>query len=214
MCCAPDSQITNESIRQGLLAERLTLETGWDFSDHAIGLAAEEKAVADGVKKVWLSLPCTPWSLIQNLNNKRPTAVKKKEKGRRLSRKMLRICLPVLRAVTLGNGGDFYFEWPTGCQGWNVQELLDFRASIIKGGKQVYECRVDGCAYGMRSRHSGHHLRKRWTIWTSDQDMFTKLGRRCKRNHIHTVIQGCETSSSAFYPRQMARKVSEVWAAS
>ena len=125
---------------------------------------------------------------------------------------MLRVCLPVLQVVTLTNGGDFYFEWPTGCQGWHVPELRQFRAALEKQGREVYECRVDGCAYGMRSRHTGHYLGKRWTVWTSDLAMFRGLRRRCPKNHLHDVIQGRETAASAFYPRRMGARVAAIWA--
>ena len=212
MCCAPDSRITEQSLRRGLLAKRLTLETGWDFRKAHAGRKARLEAQHKRVMKVWLSLPCTPWSSIQNLNLNRPSAVRKKEKGREESRRMLQVCLPVLRVVTLCNGGDFYFEWPTGSQGWHAPELLEFRAAIRRQGRKVYECRVDGCSYGMRSKRTGRYLRKKWTVWTSDAVMFDKLGRRCPKDHLHDVIQGSETAASAFYPRRMAAKVAEIWA--
>ena len=211
MCCAPDSRLTEQSLQHGLLAERLTLETGWDFCKTIDGRRAREEAQDKGVMKVWLSLPCTSWSSIQNLNVNRPSAVRKKEKGRDVSRRMLRVCLPVLKVVTLTNGGDFYFEWPSGCQGWHAPELLEFQAAIKRQGRKVYECRVDGCAYGMQSKHTGHYLRKRWTVWTSDLSMYSGLSRRCPKDHHHDVIQGRETSMSAFYPPRMAAKVAEIW---
>jgi hypothetical protein len=212
MCCAPDSRITEQSLRHGLLAERLTLETGWDFRKASAGRTAIFEAQHKNVMKVWLSLPCTPWSSIQNLNLNRPSAVRKKEKGREESHRMLHVCLPVLRVVTLCNGGDFYFEWPTGCHGWHAPELLQFQAAIKHQGRKVYKCRVDGCAYGMRSKRTGRYLRKQWTVWTSDVVMFERLGRCCPKDHLHDVIQGKETSTSAFYPSRMATKVAEVWA--
>ena len=212
MCCAPDSAITAEASARRLRAERLTLETGWDLSTEAAGAEARKLALGKKVLRVWLSLPCTPWSSIQNLNALVPSAMAKRSEGRKLSRKMLRVCLPVLLTVFEANGGHFYFEWPTLSQGWRVPELLDFQDRVRAVGGQVYRCRVDGCAYGLKSTRTGLPLRKKWTILTSDTAMHDRLGRLCPGCPLHTTIQGAETAKSAFYPRAMAKKVATIWA--
>jgi hypothetical protein len=120
VCCSPNSTITACAHALGFKAERLTLDTGWDFSKPEDGARAVREVQSRGVKKVWLSLPCTPWSSIQNLNQRTLQQRRRLKKQRRLSRQMAQVTLPVLLAV-LREGGGFYFEWPTRCQGWNNQ---------------------------------------------------------------------------------------------
>ena len=119
--------------------------------------------------------------------------------------------LDVLRYVVLELGGDFYFEWPTQCSGWSQPLLLAFVNDVLSAGKRVYKIRVDGCMYGLCCRSGEHALLKRWTILTTDAKMHALLPRRCDRSHNHAIIQGRETSATAFYPKAMARLVAQVW---
>ena len=212
VCCSPNSTITACAHALGFKAERLTLETGWDFSKPEDGARAVREVQSRGVKKVWLSLPCTPWSSIQNLNHRTLQQRRRLKKQRRLSRQMAQVTLPVLLAV-LREGGDFYFEWPTRCQGWNIKELREFKKQVGKLGRTIQRCRVDGCSYGLKNKTGDKHLLKRWTILTSDEHMYTHLSRTCPKQHTHATIQGGDTAHSAYYPVGMAAMVALVWAA-
>ena len=55
------------------------------------------------IKRGWISIPCTAWSSIQNLNAKKPQVMRKVKKARRLSKKMLRRVLRIGLAIVLVN---------------------------------------------------------------------------------------------------------------
>ena len=213
VCCSPMSLITAAALLLGMSAERKTLETGLDARCHAHGRKACDDAKRRGVNRVWLALPCTAWSCMQNLNRRSRKQVRKLEKKRRESVRMLRICLRILRVITLANHGEFYFEWPSNCQGWRLPVLQQFFDEVRRAGRQVYKIRIDGCAYDMKSRNNTAFLLKRWTVMTTDVVMQQKLGRTCPKTHCHVVIQGSETAASAYYPPRMAATVAHVWAA-
>ena len=213
LCCSPSSSVTDCAEALGFQAERLTLETGWDFSKHEDGARAVKQAKSRDVKKVWLSLPCTPWSSIQNLNKRTQEQRWRLRQKKRIGIQMASITLPILLAV-VRKGGDFYFEWPSRCHGWNIEVLQKFKTQVSELGRTVWRCRVDGCAYGMRTKKGDRYLLKRWTILTSDELMFKYLCKKCPKQHPHATIQGGETARSAYYPVDMAAVVALVWAAS
>lgn len=210
LCCSPESLITACALALGFAAERLTLETGWDLRKREDGCRACREAMEKKVQKSWLSLPCTPWSSMQNLNKRTAKQRKRLRAMRSESILMCEIGLSILSRV-VEQGGDMYFEWPSGCHGWRIRPLLAFKKKMEKAGRQLYKCRVDGCAYGLRSRTGDMYLRKRWTILTTDKVMAEQLARKCPGGHEHKTIQGQDTARSAFYPLQMAAKVALVW---
>lgn len=171
------------------------------------------KVRSDKVKKAWLSLPCTAWSSMQNANKRTWRQRQTLAKKRLHSKRMLATSLPVLEEV-VRRGGDFYFEWPTRCHGWKVAELKQFKQRISDLDVPLFSCRVDGCAYSLMNKAGTRHLKKQWTILTSDSAMHANLSKRCPRNHTHAIIDGRETSHSAFYPLLLAAKVVIVWARS
>jgi len=211
LCCSPQSLITTCALVLGLAAERLTLETGWDFTKPEHGARACRAAQRSNVRKAWLALPCTPWSCIQNLNQRTAKQRIRLCKQRHEARHMAEIALTVLAQV-VKQGGDIYFEWPSRCQGWKIPELVRFVDNVTNGGRCIYKCHVHGCAYNLTTRSGKAHLRKRWTILTTDKEMFQRLARKCPGGHTHSAIQGSETSRSAFYPLEMAAMVAVVWA--
>ena len=212
ICCSPESLITAAALLLGLRAERVTLETGFDAD--AKGDAAKWRAVAQkqGVNRAWLAIPCTAWSCMQNANQRTKLQRRNLERKRRASTRQLRHCLTILKTVVFDNGGHFYFEWPTQCSGWKLQDLNDFFHAVQRSGRELHKVRIDGCAYGLSTRSGTAFLKKGWTVATSDPDMARHLARRCPGNHCHVRVQGSETSRSAFYPPAMAAMVGRVWA--
>ena len=158
-----------------------------------------------------MSIPCTPWSAIQNFNQK-PMQRRARKRARQESRLLLGHVLQMLKHMA-GLGRHWYFEWPTRCQGWQLPELAAFRSHCIDKGCPVYEVRIDGCRYGLKSqRRPCTYVKKAWTILTTDHTFSSSCGRRCQGStHPHTVIRGRDTNHSAFYPRAMGEAVARHW---
>ena len=214
ICCSPESVITTCAVMLGLCAERVTLETGWDMRRKADGVRAQRQAIKNLVLRAWLALPCTPWTCMQNFNQRTSKQKRKLQRKRKESLRMLEVCLPILQSVVLKNDGHFYFEWPTRCHGWNLQPLREFLQRLRQAGKHIFKIRVDGCAYGLKNKAGTHFLSKSWTILTTDRTMVQTLSRRCSGDHTHATCQGSETSRSAVYPLSMGAVVALTWARS
>ena len=210
LACHPESNIIAVADRIGLHTRRLTLETGWDLSLEDSRRRALVLAQRENPRKVWVSLPCTAWSSMQNANRRTKLQRTRLILARHYSRQCLNVCLPICEHV-VGQGGHFYFEWPARCQGWKVIELLRFKEVLARKGVVLYHCRIDGCAHGLKNRAGTHFLRKSWMIITNDQTMHHFLNKCCPKDHPHARIQGSETARSAYYPEAMAATVVLAW---
>ena len=164
VCCSPTSTIVKHALKQGLDAERLTLETGYDFFNKTDMRRAWRRAKAEGVRKAWAAVPCTVWSSLQNMNQ-RTEKQRNRLKARRLAhRGLLQNVLDVLLAVVI-QGGDIYFEWPERCAGWSLQELQDFRLACQRMKRPLITFQVHGCMYGLKSIvQEDAFLKKCWVI--------------------------------------------------
>ena len=210
LACHPQSTLSAVAEKVGLQTRRLTLETGWDLSLVDSQRRALVLARRENPRKIWVSLPCTAWSSMQNANRRTSLQRTRLMLARHHSRQCLSVCLPICEQV-VEQGGHFYFEWPAHCHGWKVVELLRFIGALEGKNHTLYRCRIDGCAYGLKNGTGTHFLRKPWLILTNDFTMYQTLNKRCPRNHPHVRIGGQETSRSAYYPIAMAATAVLVW---
>ena len=161
---------------------------------------------------MWASIPCTSYSPMQNLQKKTPRRLQKLAKDRKITRKMVRLTTSLLRAV-VKHGGHVYFEWPLRSQGW---PLLGGFTTWLKKRGAVFEARVDGCRYNLRSLAGDALLQKSWRVLTSNECLALNLTARCIASHRsqrrHQIIQGQQqTAASAFYPQAMVSKILDIW---
>ncbi|CAK9075538.1 unnamed protein product [Durusdinium trenchii] len=107
---------------------------------------------------------------------------------------------------------DVYFEWTFPCSGWSQHPMVFLEHELRKRSIPWESCRIDGCNYGVRDRNNDLFLHKRWLIKTTDE-LFHKNFRAkvCPKNHRRTLIEGIETSRSAYYPRRMVEAIVRHW---
>ena len=83
--------------------KRLTLETGYDFMETKCVKKALKLAKKQPPSRVWVSIPCTAWSSVQNFNQK-PGQQAALHKKRKQSVRLLHNVLKVLKRVVETNG--------------------------------------------------------------------------------------------------------------
>lgn len=114
--------------------------------------------------------------------------------NRKRLRNFLRLAWPVL-----SNGGRVHFEWPAGCDGWELQESHDFCS-----GFQVELANFHGCAFGLEQE-------KPWTVGTSSPSRIASMLRAhtCSHDpsHKHTTCEGKRIKKSGFYTRTMCQAI-------
>ncbi len=213
VCCHPSSLLCQATEGLGMRARRLTLETGYDFREASAARQMLREAQLERPDRLWLALPCTPWSTMQNANQRTPRQRVELQSKRAESMVMLQHCLRTCLCV-VKQGGEVYFEWPTQCHGWGLPQLKDFEEACELERRPLCRVRLDGCMFGLRSVVAPHRLLwKRWTVLTTDQKMMRQWQVRylCNGEHNHAIIQGRDTARSAYYPPSMAFAIAAFW---
>ena len=212
VCCSPQSALTQGVLRNHR-AERLTLPE-WDFAAECTGHRAKVFLKRSLPQRVWISIPCTAVSNMQQLAKKtkrwKRSLRGKLHSTRIMLRNVLRIARQQLRGRRL-----MYFEWPAFSRGWQLRSLRRFEEWARRQGIALHRVRIDGCQYGLRSLDNKSFLKKPWTILTNDAG-FCALSRTCsvehRRVYRHAPIQGSrQTEQTAYYPPELVSAVLHLW---
>ena len=204
-CCSKDSTLGQVNVSRGINHFRLS-------SDHVDMADDKEVDSLIGIMKqfpgadIFGSIPCDPWSVWQRVNCKRygKKFQKKLERSREKSLKILRNYIRCAEVI-LANGGHCAFEWPKGCEGWKIPELLQF----IKR-HDLFIAEPQGCAFGLQDKDGNPHL-KTWWVATSSWKLAVNLdNKRCSHppEFKHAPLEGNATKKSAFYTHEMAECIS------
>ena len=169
-------------------------------------LWAKERGELGESFHLWGSLPCTPWSLWQNLNlHCLDETFKTNLMERRDESRILVDNFSALTDVALESGGSSSFEWPRYCSGWTeVQELSNMIAK-----HDMYSTYPTGCGFGLCI--NGKYPLKPWRIVTTNDRVAIEMdSKRCthSKNHKHDHLEGGKLAYlSGFYNSAMATSI-------
>ena len=93
--CSPNSTLTDEMQKNGFQSRRWNYEAGFDLEKPACVQQAIEAIPTQRPSKLWASLRCTPWTSIQNINQRTPQQIENLRKMRLRSRKQVRHVLKI-----------------------------------------------------------------------------------------------------------------------
>ena len=206
--CSPHSTLTEACLQHGMKGVRINLANGFDLYKDETWNGLYKLYEVQKPKKAWFAPKCTYFCDWVDLNyNHRPEVL---AKHRRRERKMLRNMVAFIVFLAL-RGVDIYWEWPWRCRGWK-EPLVDNLFEELKAmDKEIWECRIDGCRYGLKSE-TGNFLKKSWKVVTTDQLFYNQFRLKCcLKNHDHEWIHGKETNRSAYYPVALCRSIARCW---
>ena len=129
ICCGSSSTLTAECLQQGYSAERFSLHNLYHIDKKEIVENMISQVPTKRPTQLWGTLRCTPWTNIQNLNQKTPGQCERLRRMRFRSRKQVKNLLQIFRAAIDRDphAVDVYFEWPTGTSaGWRLPEIQEF----------------------------------------------------------------------------------------
>ena len=188
--CSADSLIGEMLPQYGVKVVRLNKEA-IDLSNlHHILQLVEQLKTQHGAD-IWMSLPCDPWSNLQELNIQRlgesflaDLSCKQAE-----SSYMVDLALQVGDYV-ISNNGRFIWEWPTYCKGWRLPNLVEFIAR-----HRLMVVQFHGCMLGLKGKQ-GKWLKKPWTLATNDRRV-VELFAEMQCNHRTEQHEPCESGNAA-----------------
>ena len=158
----------------------ITIESGYDLtSDKGIAMAKMdiEKANPDVIVFAWV---CTPWTLMQNMNNKVPGHAARLSQQRSVHLKMLAFAEWCERRQS-ANGGLFLGENPMGSIAWQQPPCL-------RMSRRCYEVKLDQCMFELRAPDTQESIKKPTKMLTTSRSAARNLSIRCNNNHSHRTI--------------------------
>jgi ribonuclease HI len=213
VACSENSWLTAAANEHGIPSRRINFAQGYDIYKPETWMRLKEERRQRRPKKIWLSLPCTKFCKWTQVNYNTPERKEVLESMRRRERRMLRWVADFLvTALDEDPDLDVYWEWTYPCSGWQQGPMVKLEQDLQKRGIAWESCRIDGCNYGLMDSKNEFFLHKKWLIKTTDE-LFWKNFRAkvCPRNHTHSLIQGLETSRTAYYPKRMVESIVRHW---
>ena len=149
-------------------------------------------------RDLWASVPCGPWSTIQNFNQKTTNQRLELQKKRARSLRIIKNTL-ILIKDQVEDGGDAHWEWPKECMGYKLPVAIETFDEL-----GMLQAVINGCMVGARGSKGGL-LAKPWKIMTTSKVMAKRMNLRCQGNHEHEPCMGSQTAAApAYYPKAMA----------
>ena len=209
ICCPPDSRLTQVFLDAGRTAMRVGLPAH-DLSSKKGVLDIKEMINSYKPKFAWFSLPCGPYSPIQELfNEKDEKATQRSLERKKKSKKLIKNGLEVA-THQLERGGEVAWEWPTNNRGWNLQPVRAFWQRLESSG-DLHVGRADGCAFDVKDEKTDLPIKKPWTIKTTSKILAQAVSRTCPGHLVHPEHQECLggglARKSGFYPKKFCQAV-------
>jgi len=197
-------RITKEAKKQGLKGQiALDLSTGWDFRrrehrQQALQLIAKRRPAV-----LLLSPPCTTFSPLRRLTNKKRDAaqVQAEEDEGDLHMDFS----ASLAEMQKREGRGFILEQPAPATSWQrpkIKRLLD--------DEEVYTIRVDMCRYGLRAQcgpHQGELVQKPTVLATNIPEIASHANKVCQKDHQHGLLIGGAAKHAAVYTPAFVKAV-------
>ena len=204
-CCSSDSTLGLVNMTRGINHFRLSSDVCNMADDHEVDSLIKIIEQFPGAD-IFGAIPCGPWSNWQKVNSSR-YGKKFRKKLNKQRKKSLAILRNYIRCaeIVLRNGGHCAFEWPKGCDGWKIPELIAFCKK-----HSLFVAEPQGCALGLTDSKGQPHL-KSWWIATSCWKLAMNLDSyRCCHppDFKHAPLEGNATPKSAFYTEQMSQVIS------
>ena len=219
LCCEADSGISREVEAMGGIAIRCGLHNGCDLLKEAGIQKTLQLLRQERPDLLWVSFPCGPTSSIQELNMLTEEGREKIRKKVQKSKKLVSGGIRVMEAQ-MELGGEVFQEWPVNNRAWGFANIRAFWDKIYLK-QNVFEARVDGCAYGLKApdglKRNPHGLqapegfmKKPWRI-RATSSLVWQLQKMCPGDHEHVPCEGGQrTKLSALYPEAMCKRVARV----
>jgi len=200
ICCSPNSRLTSECLRRGGSAYRMNLANGYNLTSLQDVTRAIQWIETHKPKEAWISLPCGPWSAMQNLNQRTPEQIARLNAKRKVSKRMIRLMVTIIKAL-ISVGSKPVFEWPLRCSGWSLNEMKPILQLL------PYRSRVDGCQFGMKTIDTDEVILKSWRLQCCTQEQALRVNKTCQGNHEHAPIEGsARVNATSYYPQPMVKK--------
>ena len=185
-------------------AQRLSIWNHFDLSKNDGVRSILDRIDRERPYHIWLSMECSPYSVMQNINQRSPEQKAQLEQKRREVLKQY-VGGAIIYQYCIQRGHHVTWEWPQTCQAWRlplVQHLMQ--------KYQLYFAITRGCQVNLRGQ-AGRFISKGWKLMSTSSHMAKRvdLPCTCQKETEHVGCEGSLTRKTAFYTPEFARRVCE-----
>ena len=204
-CCSPNSSCCKVAEQLGINYLGLSEDFGNLLDDQVFEQVEywfHERAQHQERINLFGSIPCGPFSALQNLNlhiqGERFQGYLQDERGKSLE---LVRRFHHLSKLAVQSGGSTSFEWPKNCQGWREPTVLNYVMDF-----NLFASYPTGCGFDLTIK--GKKPLKEWRVVTTSPRLAAELNRyKChhSKDHKHDPTEGGGLAAlSGFYNLKMA----------
>ena len=207
VACSQTSSLSTEMERLGYNIKRYNYISGYDLEKKSGTRMLLRDVQERTPRSMWVSLPCTRISALQNLTERTDEEWAKFEKRQQQDlQRGSEVADSVV--VMIEQKQTFAWEWPTTAKkGWSSKAIRKILRALQANGQTAYWCRFDGCAYGLV--YGGLPVRKGWTVLTNSRFLWLSLQKRCPGHTDHAECRGAVAQASSYYPWPMVSAVTK-----
>lgn len=201
VACSPTSSLSTEMERLGYSIKRYNYLSGYDLERKSGTRMLLQDTKERTPRSMWVSLPCTRISALQNLTERTDEEWAKFEKRQQQDlQRSDEVADSVVHMIEQKR--TFAWEWPTTAKkGWKSKAIAKILRALRKNGQTAFWCRFDGCAYGLK--FGDLPVRKGWTVLTNSRFLWLSLQKRCPGHTDHAECRGVVAQASSYYPWPM-----------
>ena len=205
VACSEDSILSHEAQAvHGKRAQRCSIWNGHDLSTAEGVRKTVEVVRRENPKFVWISTECGAFSPIQNCNQRTPQQTEELKKKQALARRQ-HVGGLIVAKVACEQGSIVSWEWSRRCRAWSWEPIEKWRHDW-----NTHTAIIGGCRVNLRDPKTNRFLGKEWRVESTHEGLTQKIHSPCtcdKKQNPHAVCEGSLTRKSAFYTKEMARKV-------
>ena len=175
----------------------------WDFSKRSCRQRAWALVKEKRPYMLVGSPPCTPFSIIQNLNMRTKAGRIKVEEARKRGAVHLRFCVALYREQ-MRCGRYFVHEHPRSATSWE-----DPYIKALRNDPRTVLAEADLCQFGLMSRDKDGEsfAKKPTTFLTNSLEMQKSLSKKCTSTHRHVHLMEGRASAAQVYPKGLCRAI-------
>lgn len=204
VACGPESVLSQEVMdKHGKRAMRCSIWNGFDLTTGEGVKGVLKILKRERPRYVWLATECGPFSPIQNCNQ-RTEAQRQELLRKQTEARKQHVGGLIVAYMAQKLGCVVCWEWSRRCRAWKWELMDEWRNKC-----QTTTAIIAGCRVNLIDPKSNKPLGKEWRVESTNRRLAELIHSpcSCQGHNVHAACEGSMTRATAFYTKDMARKI-------